>query len=236
MNRPLALDLFCGAGGASMGLHQAGYDVVGVDIKRQPRYPFTFIQGDALNPPLDLSRFDLIWASPPCQAHTALKTMWNAKRHENRITETRAMLANAGVPYVIENVPGAPLRAVIRLCGTAFGLASDTADLWRHRYFETSFIILAPECRHSTRDPIGLYGGHQRNRRRATIGIHGEGCRDARRKHDRGVADFTVEDGRKAMDISWMTLAELCEAIPPAYSEFIGWWALRQLGSVEAAA
>lgn len=217
-----ALDLFCGAGGVSMGLHRAGFDVVGVDIRPQPRYPFRFVQADTLHPPFDLSRFDFIWASPPCQAHTSMRTMHNAKRHADLIPQTRELLMASGKPWVMENVPGAPMRFSLMLCGTMFGLGCDDAELRRHRIFESSFLILGPHCAHGQRaNVIGLYGGHQRNRKR-TIGIYGEGCRDSRRKHDKGQPDFTVEDGRNAMGIDWMTLAELCQAIPPAYSEFIG--------------
>lgn len=159
-----ALDLFCGAGGASMGLHRAGFDVTGIDIARQRHYPFPFIQADALVPPVDLSRFDLIWASPPCQAYTALRKMWNSKPHADRIPETRALLIASGRPYVIENVPGAPLKATIRLCGTMFDLQTPCgAELRRHRYFETSFGCLEPECRHGF-SVLGVYGGHIRDR------------------------------------------------------------------------
>lgn len=202
-----ALDLFCSAGGASMGLSRAGFDVTGVDIVKQPRYPFRFVQADALEPPFALSRFDFVWASPPCQAHTSLKTMWNAKPHENLVDATRAMLRASGVPFVIENVPGAPLENPLTLCGSMFGLGVADSDLRRHRLFETSWFVLSPQCQHGER---------------RTIGIHGEGCRDARRKVNRGIDDFKVGDGRKAMGINWMTLAELCQAIPPVYSEFIG--------------
>lgn len=182
-----ALDLFCGAGGASMGLHRAGFDVTGIDIARQRHYPFPFIQADALVPPVDLSRFDLIWASPPCQAYTALRKMWNSKPHADRIPETRALLIASGRPYVIENVPGAPLKATIRLCGTMFDLQTPCgAELRRHRYFETSFGCLEPECRHGF-SVLGVYGGHIRDRCR-TVGVYGEGCRDessdARRRAD----------------------------------------------------
>jgi len=215
-----ALDLFCCAGGASMGLHNAGFDVTGVDIRPQKNYPFTFIQADALNPPVDLRSFDFIWASPPCQAHTALKTMHNAKEHADLIPPTREMLKAAGVPYAIENVMGAPIQGGIVLCGTSFGLGTGDAELRRHRMFETSFLMLAPECQHS-RGVIGVYGGHARNRKR-TIGIYGEGARDSRRKNDKGHPDFTVDDARKAMGCDWMTIAELSQAIPPAYSEYIG--------------
>ena len=234
MTRPQALDLFCGAGGASMGLHRAGFDVIGVDRRPMPRYPFRFVQGDALNPPFDLSRFDFIWASPPCQAHTAMKSMHNAKAHADLIPQTRAMLIASGRPWVMENVPGAPMRYSTMLCGTMFGLGCDGAELRRHRIFESNFLILGPACQHGKDSVIGLYGGHQRNRKR-TIGIYGEGCRDSRRKHDRGHADFTVEDGRRAMDVDWMTLAELCQAIPPAYGEFVGRAALDYLGHRTAA-
>jgi DNA (cytosine-5)-methyltransferase 1 len=103
-----------------------------------------------------------------------------------------------------------------------FGLGIDDAELRRHRLFESNVMLLAPTCRHGQRpDVLGVYGGHVRNRRRV-IGVYGEGARDSRRKHDKGVPDFTVQDGRAAMGIDWMTLAELSQAIPPAFTEFIG--------------
>jgi DNA (cytosine-5)-methyltransferase 1 len=228
-----ALDLFSGAGGATRGLQQAGFHVTGVDLVASPRYVGdAFLQADALTTPLD--GYDFIWASPPCQAHTSLKTMWNARRHDDVIAATRERLTATGTPFVIENVAGAPLHHPILLCGTMFGLGCEDAELRRHRLFECSFPVLSPRCQHGQRaDSIGVYGGHLRNRRRRTIGIYGEGVRDSARKHDRGVADFNVEQGREAMGIDWMTLAELCQAIPPAYSRFIGEQAIRVL---EAAA
>lgn len=216
-----ALDLFSGAGGVAMGLHRAGFDVTGIDVRPRKTYPFRFIQADALLPPVRLTDFDFIWASPPCQAHTSLRTMHNARAHPDLIPQTRAMLIEAGVPWCIENVPGSTLRHTLMLCGTMFGLGCDGAELRRHRLFETSFPMLAPPCQHGSRAVIGLYGGHQRNRAR-TIGVYGEGCRDSTRKHNRGHPDFTVADGRKAMGIDWMSLADLCQSVPPAYSEYIG--------------
>lgn len=235
MSKLRALDLFCCAGGASMGLHRAGFEVVGVDIRPQPRYPFEFHQADALTFPLD--GFDFVWASPPCQAHTAMKTMHNAKKHVDLIPETRARLKASGIPYVIENVVGAPLIDPFMLCGTMFGLGVENADLQRHRIFETSFFMWGvPECQHGARATIGVYGGHVRNRKRRTIGIYGEGARDSRRKFDKGVPDFTADQGREAMGIDWMTLAELSQAIPPAYSEFIGRAAIDHIQSLREAA
>lgn len=220
MARPLALDLFCGAGGASMGLHRAGFDVTGVDIRPQPRYPFRFVQGDGLRPPFDLSQFDFIWASPPCQAHTSLRKMWNAKPHADLIPQTRALLEESGVPYAIENVPGSPLRATVRLCGTMFGLRTPCgAELRRHRYFETNIAILSPCCSHG-RHVLGVYGGHVRDRCR-TITITGN-TPQQNVVRNRVRKTFSVSDAQAAMEIDWMTMEGLSQAIPPAYSEFIG--------------
>lgn len=207
IKRGIALDLFCAAGGASMGLSRAGFEVVGIDIQPQPRYPFKFIKGDALKPPLSLKGFDFIWASPPCQAHSSMKTMHNAKKHESLIVKTREMLKKSGVPYVIENVVGAPLKNPIMLCGTMFGLGAEESELRRHRIFECSRSFLTPQCSHNADGVIGIYGGHVRNRRRL--------------KGERGVDGFPGSAGRRAMQIEWMTLNELSQAIPPAYSEFI---------------
>lgn len=227
----IALDLFCGAGGASMGLHRAGFEVIGVDIKLQPHYPFQFVQGDALRPPVRFEDFDFIWASPPCQAHTALKTMYNAKSHEDFIPATRQLLADSGKPYVIENVCGAPVRPDIILCGTMFGLGTGDAELRRHRLFEINFIPpLTPSCNHYARGRVcGVYGGHGRDKRRIrphTVGVYGKAGGKSVRD---GVQQFSTAERAEAMGIDWMTGAELSQAIPPAYSEFIGRAAMREL-------
>jgi DNA (cytosine-5)-methyltransferase 1 len=210
VNRPKLLDLFCCAGGAAMGYHLAGFDVVGVDKVRRPRYPFEFIQADVLDLyPAFVAGFDAVHASPPCQKHTSMKTMPDAREHVDLIPETRALLKLAGIPYVIENVVGARAHLVrpTLFCGSMFGLGAKGAQLQRHRLFEASFFLMSPgECAHSA----------------PTIGIYGEGCRDSRRKYDKTIPEFTVEDGRIAMGMPWASIAELCEAIPPAYTEFIG--------------
>src|SRR5713101_1334840 len=130
--KPRALDLFCRAGGSTKGLQRAGFHVTGVDWKRQPRYcGDLFVQADALRPPFDLGAFDLIWASPPCQADSILRQLpWlKGKEYPRLIAPVRRLLSAAGVPWVIENVPGAPLSG-FELCGRQFGL-----PLYRHRVF-----------------------------------------------------------------------------------------------------
>ena len=231
------LDLFCGAGGAAMGYHRAGFDeIVGVDNRPQKNYPFEFAQADAMTYPLD--GFDAIHASPPCQKFTALRTMHNAKPHIDLLTPTMARLDGVTVPWVAENVMGAPMRAAIRLCGTSFGLGTGTAELRRHRYFElTGFRCFAPPCAHYSRSlVIGVYGGHGRDRRR-TVGVYGDGNGRDYRKHPAtvgvygGAGGASVRDGTQqfstaqraeAMGIDWMTGDELSQAIPPAYTEYIG--------------
>lgn len=204
-NKPKALDLYCGAGGVSVGLHRAGFDVTGIDIKAQPRYPFAFIQADALHPPVRLEDFDFIWASPPCQAHTVLKTAWNAREHEDLIPATRAMLVASGKPWIMENVPGAPMDNPVMLCGTMFGLETDdgAGQLYRHRMFEMSHpILLVPSCRHAKRS--------------VTVTSKGGGYNRAA-----GRPSFPLTQRREAMGIDWMNDYELAQAIPPAYSEFL---------------
>jgi DNA (cytosine-5)-methyltransferase 1 len=215
--RPLALDLFCGAGGAAMGLWRAGFDVIGVDNRPQRRYPFPFVQADALNPPFDLSRFDLIWASPPCQAFVShTKAMRRQDRHPDLIAPVRAMLRASGALTCIENVPGAPLATTLVLTGDMFGLAT-----YRRRHFETSFLILAPrfgrpfgpESRPGTFTVCGHTGGSRRRADRRCQ-VKKNGSRD---------------DWSSAMGIGWMLGRELAQAIPPAYSEFIGRAALNYI-------
>lgn len=209
--RPRILDLFCGAGGAAMGYYHAGFDVVGVDHKPMKHYPFEFHQADALEFLAEHGcEFDTIHASPPCQAFTPLKRMWNAKEHPDLVGVTREKLDAIGGPYVIENVPGAPLVNATMLCGSMFRLGCDGGELRRHRLFECSFHVgLTPPCKHGWSGPngetIGVYGGHGRDRRRRTNGQH-----------------FPTAKRAEAMGIDWMTGAELSQAIPPAYTEFIG--------------
>lgn len=219
--RPKALDLCCCAGGASMGLWRAGFDVVGVDIAPQPRYPFMFIQADALA--VGFQGFDFIWASPICQRFTAMKHAPGAKgdAHPDMIEPLRERLKASGVPWVMENVEGAPLLDPMMLCGSMFGLGAQGCQLQRHRLFESNFYIQRPACAHDDRPVIGVYGGHAR-RRSASSG--GRGTKDIWEGGHKAAAS-------KAMGIDWMTLSELSEAIPPAYAEHIGRSALREIGN-----
>lgn len=202
--RPKALDLFCCAGGASEGLHRAGFDVVGVDIEAQPHYPFPFIQADAMT--INLRGFDFVWASPPCQAYTLCQRIRD-NEHPDLIEPTRAMLKASGIPYCIENVVGAPLINPIELCGAMFGLRT-----YRHRLFECSFPIEAPPHPPHTA-PLRKMGRPPR----AGDFIH-------------VVGNFSgVQIARDAMDIQWMMRDELREAIPPAYAEHVGRAALAHM-------
>lgn len=216
--RPKALDLFCGAGGAAMGLHRAGYDVTGIDIKPQPRFPFRFIQGDALRPPVRLEDFDLVWASPPCQAFTQMSARWRGKgtradTHKDLLTPALEWFANLDVPWVIENVPGA--RRVIgdsmTLHGGMFGLG-----VHRPRLFASNRLLMVPRG-NRTIFPIGVYGtrpdGRTTYRYRNNGNYKGKSLIRAAK---------SIEEARKAMGIAWMEWDEIKEAVPPAYSEFIG--------------
>jgi hypothetical protein len=197
--KPRLLDLFCGAGGAAMGYHRAGFDVVGVDIAPQPNYPFEFIQYDALDAAANLAdfgevfglRFDAIHASPPCQ-HYANVTRWKGEQasHPDLIEPTRELLDATGLPYVIENVRTKALRADFMLCGTTFGL-----PIRRHRFFETNWSghVMTHPCQHRASDYSFDHGGKQ-----------------------------PESVYRDAMECGWMTVLESREAIPPAYTEFVG--------------
>ena len=190
--RPRLLDLFSGAGGCSMGYYRAGFDVVGVDIEPQPHYPFGFIQADAMTYPLD--GFDAIHASPPCQVFS-VATQHARGNHADLLTPVRERLMSQATPWVIENVPGAPMRADYRLCGCMFGLGR----LRRERWFETSWhgFDMRPACYHP--EPA------------ITITTKGQPNRT-------GYAAEAAE----AMGIDWMTMRERGLAIPPAYTEYIG--------------
>lgn len=195
------LDLFCGAGGAAVGYYHAGFDeIVGVDHKPQPRYPFEFVQADAIEYCREHgSEFGLIHASPPCQRFSVGAILrGTSDTHPDLIADTRDALLGTGIPYVIENVRRAPLNATMMLCGTMFGLG-----VIRHRNFEIFSIlsVLTPPCNHQGTVKGGQY---------VTVAGHGgDGC--AR-------YDMWCE----AMGIDWMTKKELTEAVPPAYTEWLG--------------
>jgi DNA (cytosine-5)-methyltransferase 1 len=204
------LDLFCGAGGAAMGYHQAGFEVVGVDSKPQPNYPFTFYQRDVLELTVDdVSFFDAIHASPPCQVHSKQTT--DRSKHLNLIPQTRELLEASGLPFVIENVEGslAEMKNPIRLCGSSFGL-----DVQRHRYFDANWFLVGIECDHTWQTPrfrsLNITN-HRAGKLARVVGVHG---------HLNYPGEQAIRE--KAMQIDWMTVAELAQAIPPAYTKFIG--------------
>lgn len=201
--RPLLLDLFCGAGGAAVGYHRAGFDVLGVDIKPSPRYPFRFVQADAIEALAgwDLSRFAAVHASPVCKRYSKLTPADARGGHPDQVAPVRGLLIRAGLPWVIENVPGAPVRPDLKLCGCMFGLPR----LRRERWFETSWraLDLRAPCYHTGRA--------------ITVTGNGGGW-SSRDQLDGG----SKADRSAAMGIEWMTNRELSQAIPPAYTEHIG--------------
>ena len=199
------LDLFCGAGGAGMGYHRAGFEVVGVDIKPQKHYPFEFHQADALT--YDLAGFDVIHASPPCQHYSACRNypQCQKKIYPDLIAATRSRLLMSGRIYVIENVKGSPLIEPSRLTGTMFGL-----KMHRERWFESNVFFFTPEHR-------GLAGERLGKRGFVCMVGCGDGGRTGLPKDHR-----TKEAWVNASGIDWMTMYEMTQAIPPAYTEWIG--------------
>jgi DNA (cytosine-5)-methyltransferase 1 len=231
--KPLLLDLFCGAGGATKGYQDAGFEVIGVDINPQPNYcGDKFWQADALEFLGEgFDRFhpfnyvDAIHASPPCQRWST-KTK-NREKHPDLITPLRPMLEISGLPYVIENVPGAPLVDPKQLCGSTLGLR-----VRRHRLFETNFPLrLIPPCDHNWQDadkPFLLYD-HGKWFRSGIVHVFGSGGGKGRDywPHAMGCGDN--------WDECWMTPAELAEAIPPSYTEHIGAHLKQHIRSLVAA-
>lgn len=212
-----------------MGYHRAGFDVTGVDVVTHPRNPHPVIEADALglDPGWIAANFDAIHASPPCQGYSAMRHAPGAKGAPRLIGETRKLLESTRLPWVIENVEMAAseMNNPVLLCGTMFGLGAQGHDLQRHRLFETSFPLVAMPCHHTDRPTIGIYGGHARNR---SAKHGGRGTKDAWSGGHKAAAS-------EAMGIDWMSLDELSEAIPPAYTTFIGWQLRAALMLIRAA-
>lgn len=206
VHMPWLLELFSGAGGSGWGYHLAGYKVVGVDIEPQPRYPFEHIVADALDIMDDLDflrQFDAIHASPPCQAFTRLTALTpKTREYPNLIPQTREALQASGVPYVIENVMHSPLWQPVELCGCMF----PELNVYRARVFETSWDVDPLPDHQPHVDPVCQLGRAPKPGERMYVAGNFAG----------------VKEARKAMGIRWMTRDELSQAIPPAYTQWLG--------------
>ena len=218
MSKPRLLDLFCCAGGAGVGYARAGFEVVGVDINPQPNYPFEFHQADALEYLAEhWQEFDVIHASPPCQAFSRTKTL-HSNTHPDLIEPTRAAMIATGLPWVLENVVGAPLVDPMKLCGTEFGLRANDVDgvplkLVRHRLFESNVELhRAGVCNHdNTVQTASIYGA-------------GGGWTPAHRDNPERRGGYIPATGvvRELLGIDWMSKHELSQSIPPVFTEHVG--------------
>jgi DNA (cytosine-5)-methyltransferase 1 len=235
--KPRLLDLFCGAGGAGRGYELAGWEVVGVDIAAQPNCPFKFIRADALEVlgehwiTFD-GRFDAIHASPPCQHFTAYgRSVKDIKdRYEDLLAPTRELLQQTGLPYVIENVVGAPMNDPLLLCGSMFDM-----DIQRHRLFETNWPVEPPvwPCRHGIWGPNRYPGGRWKARKENDPTI--TPSTPVRNSMEIGRWNINLEKQKQAMGVDWkIDVRELSEAIPPAYTQFVGEQLLAHVQSVAA--
>jgi DNA (cytosine-5)-methyltransferase 1 len=222
VTRPKLLDLFCGAGGAGMGYHRAGFDVIGVDINPQPNYPFEFHQGDAIHFLAEhWPEFDAVHASPPCQRFSAMSACRPglSQDYPDLIAPVRGLLDLTEKPYILENVVGSPLRTDLTLCGQMFGL-----ELYRHRIFEVGVDAMPPawwdwEPDHPLHVMPASRAGHWRPGTVMSVSGHVS----------------PIAKAREVMGIDWMTRDELAEAIPPDYTAWIGRKLLAHLESEIAA-
>lgn len=214
VKKPRLLDLFCKAGGTSVGYHCAGFEVVGVDIEPQPNYPFKFYQADAFEfLAVHADEFDVIAASPPCQLYTGMREITLSRFGEcntnppDLIDVTRQALIETGKPYIIENVQGSPVITQVILCGASLGLP----HIARHRHFESNVLLFAPKCTHRQNEyTIGVYGARP-DGRRVSYRQH-RLCRVAR----------SLDEAQREMGIDWMEWHEITQAVPPVYTEYLG--------------
>ena len=223
--RPRCLDLFCGAGGLSVGYDRAGYCVTGVDHLPHPDYPYRLIVADAMavargEAGIDLDDYDLVHGSPPCPRFSTVTPEHTRASHPDHLTPFRKHMRQWGGTYVIENVPGAPMPDAITLCGPAMGLPK----IRRHRLFESNAFLMSPGCACDKRPKFGVYGDHW-DREGGWLRPDGT---------SRGLKATSVAHAQEVLGVDWMTeWDDLADCVPPAYSEFVG---LQLLDQMEVAA